>query len=444
MWPVYYSIMKNKYKKVKIKIKIIKDITYIKIANFKPHSSYLVSPNLLPLYTTITFFSTNLNEVLTFHSFSGALILWYILLISLAIFILLGLRYEAIYHNDHTTWKIYINIYVMVIICKDAVINIIKGLMDLICLFVIGGCVVIYELFNNNTFNVNKNDFIFRRYYNSICDENTVKSVMVFGMVFYFIFRFGVQWEDYYIYMNSLEANANNGASSNRGGDGNANPNPKPRDYSKLASTSANKEDENRGDSVSQFLGKDKLASDSFRWEDCKNTRINIAYPKDPIPGPDGLPLKQVISPFFKSLAEGSDPAPGIKPNSHLSGFPNPWYSRIASLSYKTDVSGKGDYIVASGSNVGLTWFQTGDLITCDLEKIKISGDFNKGEKEVAAMNLKKCNFIYTEWRGRKGVFIPPVFSEQVIIINRNGCKVPMFTSGVFIEGADLRLKKKN
>ncbi len=67
--------MKNKLKEITIKIKMIKDITYIKIANFKPHSSYLISPNLLPLYISITFISTNLNEVLIFHNFSGALIM---------------------------------------------------------------------------------------------------------------------------------------------------------------------------------------------------------------------------------------------------------------------------------------------------------------------------------------------------------------------------------
>jgi hypothetical protein len=187
----------------------------------------------------------------------------------------LGLRYEAIYLNDPTSWKIYINIYVIVIICKDLVINIIKGLMDFIWLFVIGGCVVIYELFNNNnnnTFIVKKNDFIFRTYYNSICDENTVKSVMLFLMVFYFSIRLGIPMQDYYVFMSGQSTGSGFLAlimNPSGGGDGNPNPNPNPRpsDSSNLAATTvrANKEDENRGESVAQSLGKDKLTSDSFR-----------------------------------------------------------------------------------------------------------------------------------------------------------------------------------
>jgi hypothetical protein len=136
--------------------------------------------------------------------------------------------------------------------------------MDLIWLFVIGGCVVIYELFNNTSF-VKKYDFFLRTYYNSICNENTIKSVMVFCLVFYFVIRLGVQLEDYYVYMNAPEPCANSGASSSGGGYGNPNPNHKPSDYSKLGSTSANKEDENRGESIPPYPGKDTLTSDSFR-----------------------------------------------------------------------------------------------------------------------------------------------------------------------------------
>lgn len=79
---VYYSIMKNKLKEITIKIKMIKNMIYIKIANFKPHFSYLVSPKSLPLYTFITLFTTILNEILTFHNFSCALTMWYTSLIS--------------------------------------------------------------------------------------------------------------------------------------------------------------------------------------------------------------------------------------------------------------------------------------------------------------------------------------------------------------------------
>lgn len=45
-------------------------------------------------------------------------------------------------------------------------------------------------------------------------------------------------------------------------------------------------------------------------------------------------------------------------------------------------------------------------------------------------MSLKKCKFIYTEWKGRK--VVTPVFIEKDIIINNNGCKVHSFINGVF------------
>lgn len=501
MGPVYYSIMKNKLKE--ITIKMIKDMIYITIANFKPYYSYLVSLKFLPLYTVITFFTTILNEVLIFHNFSGALIMWYISLISvvscmclliwnilnenayldrhflrinfntisynpwtlytisalftstpclvlsihnftgaliilyislisIVCFMYLGFKHEAIYQNDHTVWKIYINIYVIAIICKDLVVNTIEGLINLMRLFVIGASVVIYELFNN-TFIVKPQGYIFSRYYKSIYDEDTLKSVMVFCTAFYFIIRLGINIEDYYVFMNSLESSGNGGASSSGGGNGNPNPNHKPSDYSKFGSTSisTNQGDEN-SESVSQYRGKDTLTSNSFRWQDCVNTWINLAYPLEPIYGPGEA--KPVISPFIHMLPAGSDSVSGRVPQE--SNF------IMANLSYRTDVSGKGHYIVARGGNVHINSLQRGELYTCDIEKIKISADFNKGEKEVLALNLKKCNFTYTEWRGRQGVFIPPIFTEHDIILNRNGSQVPRFTSGVFIEGRDLRFKK--
>jgi hypothetical protein len=114
----------------------------------------------------------------------------------------------------------------------------------------------------------------------------------------------------------------------------------------------------------------------------------------------------------------------------------------MAKLSYKTDYLGNGDYIVADGANVHISWFKTGNLERCDLEKIKIfQGDDweDKSKKEVVALSLKKSNFMYTVWRGREGVFVPPFLSDQDIILNSRGSQTPRFTTGVFIEGRDLR-----
>jgi hypothetical protein len=73
--PTSSSIIKNKLKEIIIKIKMIKDMTYRTIANFKTHF-YLICPNIWLLFIIIiTFFSTNLNEVLIYHNFSGALIM---------------------------------------------------------------------------------------------------------------------------------------------------------------------------------------------------------------------------------------------------------------------------------------------------------------------------------------------------------------------------------
>jgi hypothetical protein len=88
---------------------------------------------------------------------------------------------------------------------------------------------------------------------------------MLFCLVFYFVITLGVQLEDYYVYMNAPEPSANSGASSSGGGYGNPNPNHKPNDYSKLGSTSPNKEDEDRGENLAPYPGKDTLTSDSFR-----------------------------------------------------------------------------------------------------------------------------------------------------------------------------------
>ena len=80
-------------------------MTNITRSNFQAHPFHLVSPSPWPLYTSTSLFSLTLSAVLTFHSFSVALIILYTSLTSLVYSMSLWFRdvtNEGTYLGNHT------------------------------------------------------------------------------------------------------------------------------------------------------------------------------------------------------------------------------------------------------------------------------------------------------------------------------------------------------
>lgn len=80
-------------------------MTNITRSNFQAHPFHLVSPSPWPLYTSTSLFSLTLSAVLTFHSFSVALIILYTSLTSLVYSMALWFRdvtNEGTYLGNHT------------------------------------------------------------------------------------------------------------------------------------------------------------------------------------------------------------------------------------------------------------------------------------------------------------------------------------------------------
>lgn len=442
------------------------------------YCSCLHDPNIWPLYTIGALFISSLSGFLALYNFTGAWILIVVSLISLVCFMWLWLRHDAINIYSDTA----VNIYCII---KEKAIGLIYLFLEGIYLFFVGSCVVIYEIFNK-TLSIKEGGFFYRVYYSALYKGNIEQSVAVFVFVTLLIFRLGITWDNYYVFMNRERLSWNEGStggqpSGGNNGNGNGNGN------TGNAYISANPEEDNRINTPSTSIAPSSnrpnsmalsimlsdnttsvFSSPNVAQNSSTSTRNILATNSLRVLFPSAIPnspysATTLVQPFTQFESPNKHTNLNMRDiNLPVSGesFPPPVYpfpeidqqythtrhwsisdndKNIISNTHLSNVSGKLFYLSDSSNKKHYLFFRYDDLGNkiklikkyslsfCKLELVPVK--ISNVDTLQLALNLDQANFRTGIFRGVKGVLIDNIFKSGDDVREWNNSRFTGFNS---------------